>query len=78
MTPELYEACRRAVHVITADGCVIKAGRAVMFILEAVGYPRWLIRPFTWPPLVWFTELGYRIIADNRGFFSRFMFTHEK
>ena len=78
MTPELYKACKRAAHVITAEGRIIKAGRAGMFILEAIGYPRWLIRPFTWPPLVWFTELGYRLIAENRGFFSKFLFTQEK
>lgn len=74
MTPQLYEACKRAVHIITPEGRVIKAGRAGMFILEEIGYPKWLVRPLTWPPLVWFTELGYRLIADNRGVFSKFMF----
>jgi len=78
MTPSLYAACRQAAHVITATGRIIKAGRAAMFILEEIGYPRWLIRPFTWPPLVWFTELGYRIIANNRPFFSKFLFTSEE
>jgi predicted DCC family thiol-disulfide oxidoreductase YuxK len=77
MTPALYAACRRAVHVITANGQIINAGRASMFILEEIGYPRWLVRPFTWPPLVWFTELGYRVVADNRPFFSKFMFTQD-
>ncbi len=77
MTPALYEACKRAVHVITAEGRIIKGGRATLFILEVVGYPRWLVRPFSGPPLVWFTELGYRLVADNRGFFSKFMFTEE-
>ncbi len=48
-----------------------------MFILEAIGYPTWLVRPFTWPPLVWFTELGYQIVARNRSFFSRFLFTRD-
>lgn len=78
MTPELYEACKKAIHVITAEGRLIRAGRAGMFILEEVGYPAWLIRPFTWPPLVWFTELGYELIANNRRFFSRFLFTKER
>ena len=77
MTPALYEACQQAVHVLTAEGQVIKAGRAGMFILEGLGYPKWLVRPFTWPPLVWFTELGYGLIANNRMFFSRFMFTED-
>jgi predicted DCC family thiol-disulfide oxidoreductase YuxK len=77
MTPQLYTACQRAVHVITADGRVIRAGRAVMFILVEVGYPRWLGQPFTWSPLVWLTELGYWVVAHNRSFFGRFLFTRE-
>jgi hypothetical protein len=78
MTPQLYEASQKAVHVITAGGRIMKAGRASMFVLEEVGYPRWLVRPFTWPPLVWFTELGYWIVARNRPFFSKFLFTPEE
>jgi len=78
MTPELYEACKQAAHVIAVEGEIIKAGRAGMFLLEELGYPKWLVRPFTWPPLVWLTELGYWLIANNRMFFSRFMFTKEE
>jgi predicted DCC family thiol-disulfide oxidoreductase YuxK len=77
MTEELYRACRQAVHVITAEGRILRAGRASMFVLEEIGFPPWLIRPLTWPPLVWFTELGYRLVANNRGFFSKFLFTRE-
>jgi len=75
MSPSLFEACQQAAHVITVEGQVIKAGRAAMFILQEIGYPRWLVRPFAWPPLVWFTELGYWIVAKNRPFFSKFLFT---
>lgn len=74
MTPPLYEACRRAVHIITAEGRILKAGRASLFILEQLGGPAWLIRPFTWPPLAWFTERGYRLVADHRPFFSKLFF----
>jgi predicted DCC family thiol-disulfide oxidoreductase YuxK len=77
MTPALYTACVRAVHVLTVEGKVIRAGRASMFVLEKIGYPGWLVRPFTWPPLVWFTELGYRIVANNRSFFAKFLFTRD-
>jgi len=77
MNSQLYEACRHAAHVITFEGQIISAGRAGMFVLETVGYPRWLVRPFTWPPLVWFTELGYKIVSNNRPFFSRILFTKE-
>jgi predicted DCC family thiol-disulfide oxidoreductase YuxK len=78
MNPALYEACRRAAHVVTVDGQVLRAGRAVMFVLLEVGYPAWLIWPLTWPPLVWFTELGYWLIANNRMFFSKFLFKKER
>lgn len=78
MTPQLYEACRQAVHVITADGRLIKAGRAGLFILAEIGYPHWVVCPFTRPPLVWLTELGYRLIADNRRLFSQFLFSREE
>jgi len=78
MTPQLYEACQRAVHVILAGGTIIKAGQAIIFILEEIGYSHWLIRPLTWPPLIWFIELGYWIVANNRPFFSKFLFTKEE
>jgi len=77
MNPQLYAACQQAVHIITPNGQVLRAGRAGMFVMETVGYPRWLVRPFTWPPLAWITELGYKIVANNRLFFSKIMFTKE-
>lgn len=78
MTPPLYEACKKAAHVLTVDGRTLKAGRAALFILAEIGYPRWLIGPFTWPPVVWLTELGYELVARNRPFFSKFLFTREE
>ena len=77
MTPQLYGACQRATHVITADGRIIKAGRATMFVLAEIGYPRWIVYPFTWPPLVWLTELGYWLVSNHRPFFSKFLFTRK-
>ncbi|GAB4444825.1 MAG: hypothetical protein Kow0031_27300 [Anaerolineae bacterium] len=78
MTPELRRACRLAVHVITAQGQTLRAGRASLFVLEVLGYPRWLVRPFTWPPLVWAVEAGYKIVAAHRPFFSKFLFTADE
>ena len=78
MTSQLYQACQQAVHVIKYNGRIIKAGRAAMFVLEKIGYPRWLVRPLTWPPLVWFVEFGYWIVARNRTFFAKFFFTNEE
>jgi predicted DCC family thiol-disulfide oxidoreductase YuxK len=77
MTDALFVACKQAVHVITPEGRVIRAGRAALFVLQEIGYPGWLVGPLAWPPLVWLVELGYRIVANNRPFFSKFLFTKE-
>ena len=74
MTDDLRAACKKAVHVLTEQGEVLRAGRAVMFILERVGWGGFA-RFLTYPPMVWFVELGYWIVASNRIFFSKFMFT---
>ncbi len=73
MTPALKEACPKAVHVVTADGEILRAGRASLFIAEQLGHRR-LARSLRLPPIVWGVELGYRIVAANRPFFSRFLF----
>ncbi len=76
MTPELSAACEKAVHVITADGKILRAGRAVLFVLErcGIGFPA---RLMTLPPFIWFIEIGYWIVANNRNFFAHFLFTKE-
>jgi predicted DCC family thiol-disulfide oxidoreductase YuxK len=73
MTPRLYEACARAVHLITPDGRVYQDGRAVLAVLGLLGW-RWTTAVLSLPPLVWAVELGYRIVAGNRPFFGRFLF----
>jgi predicted DCC family thiol-disulfide oxidoreductase YuxK len=73
MTDALREACARAVHVITADGRVLRAGRAALYVLSHIGWGRFA-RFLAYPPMVWFVELGYYIVARNRKLFSRIMF----
>ena len=73
MTPELREACKRALQVLTSSGEILKAGRATLFVLEQIGYRR-LARWLRLPPFVWAVELGYRIVASNRSFFARLLF----
>ncbi len=73
MTPELREACRRALHVLTSSGEILQAGRAALFVLEQIGYRR-LARLLRLPPFVWAVELGYRIVASNRSLFARLLF----
>jgi predicted DCC family thiol-disulfide oxidoreductase YuxK len=73
MTPDLYRACARAVHLITPDGHVLRAGRAVVEVLRLLGWRR-RAALLLLPPFVWLVELGYRIVANHRPFFGRFFF----
>lgn len=79
MTPELRERCRQALHVVRSDGdgTVLRAGRAVLYILEGLGH-RFAARLLRRPPFVWAVELGYFIVARNRSFFGRFLFRTER
>ena len=72
MTPELAVACERAVHVVTADGRLLRAGEACVFVLGELGWRRveWLLSK---PPFIWVIEFGYWIVARNRTFFSRIL-----
>jgi predicted DCC family thiol-disulfide oxidoreductase YuxK len=71
MTPELFSACARAVHVVRSDGRILRGGRAVLFVLEHTGMGGWA-RVLGLPPMVWGVELGYWIVAHNRRLFGRF------
>lgn len=73
MTAELAIACEQAVHVICNDGRVLRAGRAMLYILSELGWRRTAVF-FSLRPNVWFVELLYQIVASNRSFFSRFLF----
>ena len=73
MTPQLFAACENSVHVIANDGRIFAGARAVFFILERIGWKR-AARLLSSPLLLPFGEIGYRIVARNRAFFSRFWF----
>lgn len=73
MTPELERACREAVHVITPDGRILRAGRASLYVLERMGWRR-CAKLLRLPPLLWLVELGYRLVAAHRGLASRLLF----
>jgi len=72
MTPDLAAACAEAVHVFAADGTRLRGGRAVLFVLEGLGWRR-TSRLLGLPPLVWLVELGYRGVARNRRLVSRLL-----
>lgn len=76
MTDALAERCARALHVLAPDGTLLAGGRASLFVLERIGFPR-LARLLRRRPLVWAVEWGYRLVARNRGFFARFLFRRE-
>ena len=73
MTPQLFAACEKSVHVIASDGRIFKGARAVFFILEHIGWKR-AARLLSSPLLLPLCEIGYRIVANNRTFFSRLLF----
>lgn len=76
MTAAMYRECRRAVHVVTREGRVLTAGRASLFVLAELGWKP-VATLFSQVPFVWLVEAGYRVVANNRRFFSRFMFRRE-
>ena len=79
MTPEIYEACKKAMHVVTADGKILHGGRAMMFVLERINWGYEIVPRFlSLPPMIWFVELGYKLVAANRQFFSRFIFNRDE
>ncbi len=75
MTPELREACRKAMHVLTADGELLRAGRAALFVFERTTAPWRLLARIArvFPPVRWGVELGYLTVANNRPFFARLL-----
>jgi predicted DCC family thiol-disulfide oxidoreductase YuxK len=72
MTPALRAAAAQAVHVVTSDGRVLRAGRACLHILDRLGWSR-LVRVLRVPPLVWAVEVGYALVAGNRRTMSRLL-----
>ena len=77
MTPELKAACARAVHVLTPDGQMLKAGRACLYVLGEIGF-RGLARLLSLPPLIWLVECGYWLVARNRALASKVLFRRRR
>ncbi len=73
MSPELAAACAKAVHILTRDGRVLRAGEASLFVLSRTGWPI-LGRLGSFWPLSFGVELGYGLVARNRRFFSKVFF----
>ena len=70
MDDALRAACARAVHVIAPDGERIRAGRAVLLVMETLGTPGpWSL--LARKPWVWMVEAVYTAVAVNRGLLGR-------
>src|SRR3990172_1228514 len=69
MTDELATRCARAVHVIIPDGRIMSGARASLVVLGVIGWPK-LAAFLSWPPMIWCAEVGYRLVARHRDFFS--------
>lgn len=76
ISDELRAACQNAVHVVKSNGEILRGGRAVLFCGTQT---RWhqLARIALWPVFLPFVEIGYAIVAKNRGLFSKVLFTGE-
>lgn len=70
MTPELYEQCQHAMHVIVPDGRLLRGGEGGRYILQVLGYRNTAAVLGVWP-LRWFVNLGYDLVARNRHVFAR-------
>lgn len=77
MTPELRAQAQQAVQVLTTEGRRLAAGRAVLFVLEELGWHPRLVRLAGRRPWIWAVEAGYWIVARHRPFFSRVLFRAE-
>ncbi len=73
MTPELAKACGRAMHIVCRDGTLLRAGRAALFLASEIGWRR-SSRFLSKPPMIWFVELGYALVARNRRLTGRIFF----
>lgn len=79
MTPKIYDACKKAMHVVKSNGEILRGGRSMMFVLERINWGHGILPRFlSLPPMIWFVELGYTIVALNRQFFSRFFFNRDE
>jgi predicted DCC family thiol-disulfide oxidoreductase YuxK len=69
MSASLSADCARAMQVIDRRGRRLRGGRAAILALQRLGMG--YLAPLRFPPLVWATELGYRLVARNRRLLSR-------
>jgi predicted DCC family thiol-disulfide oxidoreductase YuxK len=70
MDAELRAACAQALHVVRADGEALRAGAAVLFVLDRLGWCT-AARLLGSRPLLPVVEAGYRWVAGHRALLAR-------
>jgi predicted DCC family thiol-disulfide oxidoreductase YuxK len=70
MTDALRAEAGRSVLVLYPDGRKLRTARAVLAVLRVTGWSG-AAAVLRIPPFLWLMELGYRIVANNRPFFSK-------
>jgi predicted DCC family thiol-disulfide oxidoreductase YuxK len=73
MTDELRKRCERALHVSTANGTILGGANAVLFIKSKTGWG-WFASLLRLPPIIWIAELLYKLVANNRYIFSKWLY----
>jgi hypothetical protein len=73
----LAARCARAVHVITPEGAILRAGRASLYVLGRIGWAG-TAAIASRRPLLWLVEAGYWVVARNRPLFALFLFRRER
>ncbi len=72
MDDDLYEGCKTALYVVTAEGRRLRGADAIFFALRATG-SKWVV-PFMFAPLAWLAKAVYALVARNRGLISKAFF----
>lgn len=72
MNAALADECRRAVHLVTGRGEVLRGEEAVVSVLATLGYRR-LARLAGAGPGRWLVAVAYRWVSRHRRWLSRFV-----
>lgn len=73
MHPDLYERCKSALYVVTESGMELRGAKAVLFLYELTGWG-FFAKLLGTPPFLWIIQLGYWLVARNRGLISKWFF----
>lgn len=74
MTPELFDASRHAVQIVSPNGDVVSGGEAALLALHVVGWHPWLVRIGRAALIRPVIRASYRTVANHRDLFGRVFF----